>query len=315
MAIKFYKEFGELGYLATYSNHGFYLDGVYYKTSEHYYQSRKFKNKLIINKIINAETPKEASAIGRDRNNKLINHWHLIKCDVMYEAVIYKFLANNNIRKMLINTGEEKIIEETVKEDFWGCGPNKNGKNNYGKILCLVREKLKEESMNYFTREGFERIKYEYNTIEQELEKTTLAMGKSDEMDSDLRENPEFMELRVKAMYSIPNMKKELGNQIKNAIIIEDTDEYINWDGKTVIRKCNIDLSIDGEEERYTILGFNEGNIRENILSCEAPLVISLLGHKVGETILFNDMKITINNVQKIENKGKKLFLKDEKNN
>lgn len=314
MAIKFYKEFGELGYLATYSNHGFYLDGIYYKTSEHYYQSRKFEDKEIKSKIINAKTPKEASTIGRDRNNKLINHWHLIKCDVMYEAVIYKFIANNKIRELLINTGHEEIIEETVKEDFWGCGINKKGKNNYGKILCLVREKLKEETMNYFTKEGFEKIKYEYNTIEQELEKTTLAMGKSDEMDSDLRENPEFMELRVKAMYSIPNMKKELGNQIKNAIIIEDTDEYINWDGQTVLRKCDIELSIDGEDEKYTILGFNEGNIRENILSCEAPLVMALLGHKIGETIIFNDMKITINNVKKIDSREKQLILKDEKN-
>ena len=30
MAIKFYKELGELGYLATYSNHGFYKDDIFY---------------------------------------------------------------------------------------------------------------------------------------------------------------------------------------------------------------------------------------------------------------------------------------------
>jgi predicted NAD-dependent protein-ADP-ribosyltransferase YbiA (DUF1768 family) len=33
--IEFYKEFGDLGYLANYSNHGFSIDGVYYKTVEH----------------------------------------------------------------------------------------------------------------------------------------------------------------------------------------------------------------------------------------------------------------------------------------
>ena len=70
MSICFYKEFGELGYLATYSNHGFYKDGIFYKTSEHYYQSKKFDDPDVVNRIINAKTPKEASIIGRDRNNK-----------------------------------------------------------------------------------------------------------------------------------------------------------------------------------------------------------------------------------------------------
>ena len=41
MSVDFYKEFGELGYLAIYSNHGFYEDGVFYKTVEHYYQAKK----------------------------------------------------------------------------------------------------------------------------------------------------------------------------------------------------------------------------------------------------------------------------------
>ena len=169
--------------------------------------------------------------------------------------------------------------------------------------------------MSYFTREGFEKMKYEYDTIEHKLEMTTRAMGKSDEMDSDLRENPEFMELRVKAMYAIPNRKKELGEQIRNAIIIEDTDEYKNWDECTVIRKCIIDLSVDGDDETYTVLGYNEGNINENILSCEAPLVLSLLGHKIGETVIFNDMRIKIKDVKKIETKDKILKKIHEKNN
>ena len=307
MAIYFYKEFGELGYLATYSPHGFYLNNKYYKTSEHYYQSKKMIDPIISEMIIETKTPKEASNIGRDRNNQKVKNWRLIKCDVMYEAVIYKFLANHNIREKLLATGNDEIIEETVKENFWGCGINRDGKNNYGKILCIVREKMKEDNMSYFTREGFEKLKYEYDTIDEVHEITTRAMGKSDEMDSDLRENPEFMELRVKAMYSIPNRKKELGRQIRNAIIIEDSDEYKNWDGQTVIRKSIINITVDGEDETYNILGYNEGDLQENILSCEAPLVLALLGHKIGESIKFNDMNITINNVTKIEEKDKTL--------
>ena len=147
MAIRFYKEFGELGYLATYSDHGFYKDGVFYKTSEHYYQSKKFDDNEVVQKIINASTPKEASNIGRDRNNKLRDNWCMIKKDIMYEAVLYKFKAHDDIKQKLLATGNEEIIEETTKENYWGCGPNYDGENNYGKILCRVREQLRSEEI------------------------------------------------------------------------------------------------------------------------------------------------------------------------
>ena len=55
MAVEFYKEFGNLGYLANYSHHGFYKDGVFYKTAEHYYQASKF-NDLEIKYVITDHT-------------------------------------------------------------------------------------------------------------------------------------------------------------------------------------------------------------------------------------------------------------------
>ena len=144
MAIYFYKEFGELGYLATYSNHGFYKDGIYWKTSEHYYQAHKFKDEDIQRMIIEAPTPKIASKIGRNRNFKLREDWENVKKDIMYEAVLYKFKANPDILEKLLKTGDEEIIEATVKENYWGCGPLKDGQNNYGKILVAVREVLRD---------------------------------------------------------------------------------------------------------------------------------------------------------------------------
>lgn len=142
MAIFFYKEFGPYGYLASYSNHGFEKNGIYWKTVEHYYQAQKFDDILVKEKIINAPTPKIASQIGRSKEYKLRNDWDNIKNKVMYEAVLAKFMAHPDIAKKLIETGDEDIIEATEKENYWGCGPNKNGKNIYGKILCQVRTEL-----------------------------------------------------------------------------------------------------------------------------------------------------------------------------
>lgn len=143
MAIYFYKEFGPLGYLATYSNHGFLKDGIYWKTSEHYYQAQKFEDENVRKLIIDAPTPKIASNIGRDRQYKIKENWEEIKQNVMYDAVFYKFKANPDILEKLLQTGDEEIVEETVKENYWGCGPLKDGQNNYGKILVKVREDLR----------------------------------------------------------------------------------------------------------------------------------------------------------------------------
>ena len=148
MSVDFYKEEGPLGYLANYSKHGFYKNGVYYKTVEHYYQSEKFADEDIKNKIINAATPKEASNIGRDRKNIRIPNFKKIKNDVMYDGIYEKFSQNPDIRAKLIETGNEEIREMTVNEYYWGVGSDLSGANNVGKILMKVREKVKEDVLN-----------------------------------------------------------------------------------------------------------------------------------------------------------------------
>lgn len=145
MAIEFYKEFGDLGYLANYSPHGFYKNGVYYKTVEHYYQSEKYDDKAIKKRIIEAGTPKEASNIGRDRNNIRINNFKAIKNEVMLIGILEKFRQNKDIMYKLIETRNQPIMEKTVDEYYWGVGKDYSGENNVGKILMHVRTILKQE--------------------------------------------------------------------------------------------------------------------------------------------------------------------------
>ena len=145
MTIYFYKQYGELGYLANYSNHGFEKDGKYWPTVEHYYQAQKFDDEELKEKIRTAETPKIASAIGRDRNNKLKENWEDIKRDIMLEGVLSKFRNHPDILQKLLDTGEEEIVENTDIDYYWGCGEMKTGRNEFGKILVKAREILKKE--------------------------------------------------------------------------------------------------------------------------------------------------------------------------
>ena len=144
-AIYFYKEYGKYGFLASYSEHGFFKDGIFWKTLEHYYQAQKFYDKEIIKKIIDAKTPKEASMIGRDKNNRLKSNWETIKLDVMEEGLFNKYMQNKDICQKLLNTGNRKIVEATTKEFYWGCGIDGTGKNQFGNLLVKVRERIRDE--------------------------------------------------------------------------------------------------------------------------------------------------------------------------
>lgn len=162
----------------------------------------------------------------------------------------------------------------------------------------------------YVTKEGYEKLYNEISGMDKLHDEVERKMGESVKRDNDLRENPEYMALRVEAMYGIPAQKRDLVLKFQNAVIIEETPEYLEWDGQTVIRKCKVELVIDGEPEEYTILGYGEGSINDNILSCDAALVEGILGHKVGEQVIFNGMVIGIKKVSKIEEKQ----LKKERN-
>ena len=125
-------------------------------------------------------------------------------------------------------------------------------------------------------------------------------MGKSAKRDFDLRENPEFMELRVKAMHTLPAKKEKIYRQMKSSYVIEETQEYINFDGVTVIIGSKVTFDMDGMMFTYSILGNSEGNFENDIMSCDAPLAEALLGKRIGDTIVFNSAIIRVIKVERI---------------
>lgn len=155
--------------------------------------------------------------------------------------------------------------------------------------------------MYWITRKGYKKLYEEYCNIDAEIAKVNLQIGESAKRDADLRENPEFMSLRVKAMYELPAQKRELWNRYENAAIIEESEAYKNFDGNTVIIGSVVTIDFDGDIEEYTILGNAEGDIDTNILSCGAPISEALLGHVVGDSVIFNAMTMKILKVKRYE--------------
>ena len=242
--IEFYKEFGELGYLANYSNHGFTKDGVFYKTVEHYYQSEKFDDPEIKNKIINADTPKEASNIGRDRNLKRIDDFKSIKNQVMFDGILEKFRQHRDIAYKLIETRNKKIAEATIDEYYWGIGKDKSGKNVIGDILVRVRERIKEEILD--------------SIISKCKNKEIYVLGhKNPDADS------------IISSYILSNVLKWLGANAQFAVLSEDYN-YCKSDIKLITDYVKVKPVIvdDVNNKLFVLVDHNnlEGLSSENVL-------------------------------------------------
>lgn len=149
MSIGFYNVNEEYGCFSNFSKHGFELDGKFWPTSEHYFQAQKFVGSNFEEEVRLAKTPMEAAKMGRDRNKPLRQDWEQVKDELMKKAVLLKFRTHEDIRNILISTGNEEIVEQTSDDYYWGCGTNGTGKNMLGKILMEVRTILGDNQQTY----------------------------------------------------------------------------------------------------------------------------------------------------------------------
>jgi len=142
--VTFWSSHGPYGCFSNFSRHSIKVDGKRYATSEHYYQSQKFKGTRFESVVRKAKGPKQAAREGRDKKKPLRKDWESAKENVMYKALQAKFDQHPDCRETLLSTGDAKIIEASPKDPYWGWGPNRQGKNRLGFLLMRLREELRK---------------------------------------------------------------------------------------------------------------------------------------------------------------------------
>ncbi|MCL1919178.1 MAG: NADAR family protein [Peptococcaceae bacterium] len=140
--IYFYSENGEYGCFSNFSLYPVIIDGMIYPTTEHYFQSQKFLDRTVIQKILNSKTPLEAAKLGRNRSFPLRKGWESMKDEVMLKAIRAKAEQHKDFRDVLLSTGNSILVEHTENDSYWGNGGDGSGKNRLGKILMKVRNEL-----------------------------------------------------------------------------------------------------------------------------------------------------------------------------
>ncbi len=118
------------------------INGRWYQTSEHYYQSEKYIDLELKEKVINATTPMEAAMIGRDPQFPKREDWTSHKDVAMEIAVRAKFSQYEVLQNLLLSTKKAHIYEHTKNDCYWGDCLDRTGQNKLGILLMKLRSEL-----------------------------------------------------------------------------------------------------------------------------------------------------------------------------
>lgn len=129
----------------NFSSFGIMMDGEFYPTVEHAYQSGKFVDTApqVAEKIKKCLSAHEAQKIAYANKDKQADNWDEIKVEYMEKLLRLKLEQNPYVRQKLLQTGDYIICEDSPKDSFWGIGANRDGKNQLGMLWMKIRDEIK----------------------------------------------------------------------------------------------------------------------------------------------------------------------------
>lgn len=119
---------------------------VRFNTCEHLYHWLKFASVgrfAVMKEIRNARSAHDAFKIAEANKHLRRPDWDEVKVSFMGKILRAKADQHEYVRRKLLETGDRILIENSWRDDFWGWGPNRDGKNMLGKCWMQVRADLR----------------------------------------------------------------------------------------------------------------------------------------------------------------------------
>lgn len=130
--------------LDNFSSFGIMMDGKFYPTVEHAYQSGKFIDTApeIAEQIRISLSAHESKVIAHEHEDRQTPDWDNIKVAYMEKLLRLKLEQNPYVKKKLLQTKNYLICEDSPKDEFWGIGENRDGQNMLGKLWMKLRSEI-----------------------------------------------------------------------------------------------------------------------------------------------------------------------------
>ena len=123
--------------------------GIDFDTSEHAYHWEKFRNAWNA-AIVQAQVRRAPSAHAAFKLAELCKplrrpDWNEVKVEIMRGILKAKVDQHEYVKRKLLETGTRELVEDSWRDDFWGWGPNKDGRNMLGRIWMEIRDELQHD--------------------------------------------------------------------------------------------------------------------------------------------------------------------------
>lgn len=147
--------------------------GNHYFSAENYYQCHKFDNfddgeefKKAFKAVLDCKDADTCKKIARKLTKEDLNgkwqekKWEeeMYKVTIMKRALMLKYSQNLNMLKILLETGNKKVVERSERDSFWG-GYLEGSKNVLGNLLMELRDNYNKTKLIFLEGSGFEPIK------------------------------------------------------------------------------------------------------------------------------------------------------------
>lgn len=133
----------------------------------------------------------------------------------------------------------------------------------------------------FMTQKGYDEAVKQLEYLQRVKRAEIVARIQEARSHGDLSENAEYDAARNEQAANEGEIN-ELDYKIKNAVIIEESDDNSVVHIASKVTVYDEDLE---EQTVYTIMGTTEVDAMNNVISNESPVGKALLGHKKGETV------------------------------
>lgn len=99
----------------------------------------------IADKVRYAASAHEAFKVAQENKAHQRPDWDQVKVDVMRQILRAKATQHEYVRRKLLATGERELVENSWRDDFWGWGEKRDGRNMLGKLWMEIRSELRQQ--------------------------------------------------------------------------------------------------------------------------------------------------------------------------
>lgn len=138
--------------LSNFSAFAIMWRGYRFDTSEHAYHWEKFPplpeyhpgwERDLARTIRCARSAHEAFKLAELQREYRRKDWDEVKVGIMGQILRAKVNQHEYVHRKLLETGDRELVENSWRDDFWGWGANRDGKNMLGKLWMEIRAELR----------------------------------------------------------------------------------------------------------------------------------------------------------------------------